>query len=223
VPVRTTAGVKPFTLIGTYGQIGNFFGPGLSQRDAAQLGAGRPNGYLIAAKDGVNTRVLRDELRTALTARYSLEIQTTDDIKEQAHAQLQGFFALAYALLAVAGLVGILGLANTMVVAVLTRTREVGMLRSAGVLRRQARAMVLVEASTLALVAYLISIPLGWLLSTGIIVSQREALGFSIDYVYAWVLLPVLLLGTLIVAGIASLIPARRIGRLQIVEALRFD
>jgi ABC-type antimicrobial peptide transport system permease subunit len=55
------------------------------------------------------------------------------------------------------------------------------------------------------------------------VVSQRTALGFTIDYVYAWSLLPVLLIGTLIVAAIASLVPARRIGRLEIVEALRFD
>lgn len=223
VDVRTTQGVKPFTLIGTYGQIGNYFGPGVSQRDAALFGTGRPNAFLVSVNDGVNTRVLRDQLREKLKPKYNVEVLTTDDIKEQAHAQLQGFFALAYALLAVAGLVGILGLANTMVVAVLSRTREVGMLRSAGTLRRQARAMVLVEASTLALVAYVISLPLGWLLSTGIVVSQRSALGFTIDYVYAWSLLPVLLLATLIVAGVAALIPARRIGRLQIVDALRFE
>ncbi len=223
VNVRTAQGIKPFTLIGTYGQIGNYFGPGLSTKDAALFGTGRPNGFLIDADDGVDTRVLRDEMRTALRPKYNIDVQTSDDIKEEAHAQLQGFFALAYALLSVAGLVGILGLANTMVVSVLSRTREVGMLRSAGTLRRQARGMVLVEAATLALVAYALSLPLGWLLSTGIVVSQRAALGFTIDYVYAWSLLPVLLLLTIIVAAIASLIPARRIGRLEIVEALRFD
>jgi putative ABC transport system permease protein len=223
VHVRTTAGVKPFTLVATYGQIGNYFGPGISVRDAALFGTGRPNAFLLSVKDGVNTHVLRDQIRTALRPKYNLEVQTTDDIKEQAHAQLQGFFALAYALLAVAGLVGILGLANTMVVSVLTRTREVGMLRSTGTLRRQARAMVLVESATLALVAYVLSLPLGWLLSTGIVVSQRSALGFTIDYVYAWPLLPVLILVAIIVAGVAALIPARRIGRLEIVDALRFE
>ena len=150
-------------------------------------------------------------------------MNTSSRIKEQAQAQLQGFFALAYALLFVAALVGVLGLANTMVVSVLSRTREVGMLRSTGALRRQARAMVLVEASTLALVAYLLALPLGWLLSTGIVVSQRATLGFTINYAFPWVLVPVLLLLTISVAGIASLIPARRIGRLQVVEALRFD
>ena len=83
--------------------------------------------------------------------------------------------------------------------------------------------MVLVEASTLALVAYVISLPLGWLLSTGIVVSQRSALGFSIDYVFPWRCCRSCCSSRCIVAGIASLIPARRIGRLEIVEALRFD
>jgi ABC-type antimicrobial peptide transport system permease subunit len=83
--------------------------------------------------------------------------------------------------------------------------------------------MVLVEASTLALVAFVLAVPLGWLLSTGIIVSQRAALGFTIDYVFPWGLVVAMVLLSLIVAGIASLVPARRIGRLQIVEALRFD
>jgi putative ABC transport system permease protein len=223
IDIRTTQGIKPFTLIATYGQIGNYFGPAVSTKDGALFGINRPNSYLVRAGSGVDTRELRDTLRSRLRPRYNLEINTTDDLKDFAHAQLQGFFALAYALLAVAGLVGILGLANTMVVSVLSRTREVGMLRSTGVLRKQARAMVLVESATLALVAYLISLPLGWLLSTGIVTSQRSALGFTIDYVYAWQLLPVLLLLAVIVAGIASLVPARRIGHLEIVDALRFD
>ena len=166
-------------------QIGNNFGPAFSISDAALFGAGRPNAFLVTVKDGVDPEhaASHDHPHAAAAPSTRLEVQTSDDIKDRRHAQLQGFFALAYALLFVAALVGILGLANTMVVSVLSRTREVGMLRSAGVLRRQARAMVLVEASTLALVAYLLSLPLGWLLSTGIVVSQRAALGFSIDYV----------------------------------------
>jgi putative ABC transport system permease protein len=221
--VRTNQGVKPFRLVATYGLIGNFPGPAIGVRDAGLFGAGRPNAYFVSIDQGTDAELLRKTIIQRLGTKYQVEVQTSDRIKEQAHAQLQGFFALAYALLSIAALVGILGLANTMVVSVLSRTREVGMLRSTGTLRRQARAMVMVEASTLALVAYLLALPLGWLLSTGIVVSQRAALGFTIQYVFPWVLLPVLLLLAVMVAAIASLIPARRIGRLEIVEALRFD
>lgn len=222
VRVRTTSGIQAFRVIGTFGQIGNTFGPIVGRADAALFGAGRPNGFLLTAKPGVSRNALANTIKRQLVAKYSVQVQTSDDIRSAAHAQLQGFFALAYALLFVAALVGILGLANTMVVSVLARTREIGMLRSAGTLRRQARAMVLVEATTLALVAYLIALPLGWLLSTGLVVSQRAYLG-TITYSFAWFLVPVLILVAVLVAAIASLVPARRIGRLQIVEALRFD
>lgn len=223
VRVRTSQGIKPFTLVATYGQVGDYIGPAFGVIDAPLFGAGRPNSFLLSVKDGVDDEAVRRTIISQLGDKYQIEVNTNARIKEAAQAQLQGFFGLAYALLFVAALVGVLGLANTMVVAVLSRTKEVGILRSAGVLRRQARAMVLVEASTLALVAYVLALPLGWLLSTGIVVSQRAALGFTIDYSLPWSLLPVLLFVTLIVAGIASLVPARRIGRLQIVEALRFD
>ena len=223
VKVRTSQGIKPFTLVGTYGQVGDYIGPAFGLVDAPLFGAGRPNAFLLSVKQGVDDEALRRTIIDRLGDKYQIEVNTNARIKEDAQAQLQGFFGLAYALLFVAALVGVLGLANTMVVSVLSRTKEVGILRSAGVLRRQARAMVLVEASTLALVAYVLSLPLGWLLSTGIVVSQRAALGFTIDYAFPWTLVPVLLFVTLIVAGIASLVPARRIGRLQIVEALRFD
>jgi putative ABC transport system permease protein len=221
--VRTTQGIKAFTLVATYAQVGNNIGPAFSIKDAALFGAGRPNGFLLKTDAGVDPEQMRRTIIEKLRPKYQIEVQTSANIKKAAHAQLQGFFGLAYALLFVAALVGVLGLANTMVVSVLSRTREVGILRSTGTLRRQARGMVLVEASTLALVAYVLSLPLGWLLSTGIVLSQRSGLGFSIDYVFPFGLVPVLLLLSLFVAGIASLVPARRIGRLQIVEALRFD
>ena len=223
VHVRTNEGIRPFTLAATYAQIGNNIGPAFGAKDAALFGAGRPNAFLVKVRDGVDPEALRRTIIERLRPKYQIDVQTSARIQQAAHAQLQGFFGLAYALLFVAALVGILGLANTMAVSVLSRTREIGVLRSTGTLRRQARAMVLVEASTLALVAYVIALPLGWLLSTGIVVSQRAALGFSIDYVFPLALIPVLLLLAIVVAAIASLVPARRIGRLQIVEALRFD
>lgn len=223
VNIRTNRGVRPFRLAATFAQVGDNIGPVFGIKDAALFGSGRPNAIMLRVGDGVDPEKVRTTILGQMRSKYQIEVQTISRIKEQAHAQLQGFFGIAYALLFVAALVGVLGLANTMVVSVLSRTREVGILRSTGALRRQARGMVLVEASTLALVAYVISLPLGWLLSTGIVVSQRAALGFSIDYVFPFGLVPALMLLSLFVAGIASLVPARRIGRLQIVEALRFD
>jgi putative ABC transport system permease protein len=118
---------------------------------------------------------------------------------------------------------GLLGLANTLAVSVLARTHEIGVLRSIGTLRRQVRQMVLAEALTLAVTAFVLAIPLGLLLSLGTAAAFRGTVGASIDVTIPWTFLPPLLLATVAVAAVASIIPARRAGRLEPVAALRFD
>ena len=223
IRVRTTEGVIPYRLAATYEVLGFGYGAVFSAAEATRFGAERPLGFLVGFGDGADADRIRDEILRTLGTRYQLFVDTPESIKAQGREQLQGFFGLAYAMLALAALTGLLGLANTLVVSVLTRTREIGMLRSAGALRRQVRGMVLVEAATLALVAFVLALPLAWILSASAISGQRQALGLSIDFLYPWGLLIPIGIAALFVAGVASLIPARRAGRLDPVVALRFD
>ena len=126
-------------------------------------------------------------------------------------------------ILVAAAAAGLLGLANTLAVSVLARTHEIGVLRSAGTLRRQIRQMVLVEAVTLASAAFVLALPLGLLLTLGTSAAFRGAVGASIELTLPWAFLPPLLVTTLVVAAVAALVPARRAGRLEPVAALRFD
>jgi len=96
-------------------------------------------------------------------------------------------------------------------------------LRSAGTLRRQIRKMVLVEVVTLALVAFVLALPLALLLSLATSGAFRSAIGAPLELTLPWTFLPVLLIATLAVAIVASLVPAHRAGRLEPVAALRFD
>ena len=99
----------------------------------------------------------------------------------------------------------------------------VRVLRSAGTLRRQIRKMVLVEVVTLALVAFVLALPLALLLSLATSGAFRSAIGAPLELTLPWTFLPVLLIATLAVAIVASLVPAHRAGRLEPVAALRFD
>ena len=221
--VRTSEGVRPYRLAATYEVLGFGFGAVFSAAEAARFGAERPLGFLLGFRDGANPDAIRDAVLKSLGTRYQVFVDTPESIKAQGREQLQGFFGLAYAMLALAAITGLLGLGNTLVVSVLTRTREIGMLRSTGAVRRQIRGMVLVEAATLALVAFVLSLPLAWILSASAISGQRQALGLSIDFLYPWGLVVPIGITALFVAGLASLVPARRAGRLDPVVALRFD
>ena len=152
----------------------------------------------------------RTRSATELGGEYDLIIDTPDSTKDFAFGQLRGFFSLAYVILIAAAVAGLLGLANTLAVSVLARTHEIGVLRSAGTLRSQIRQMVLVEAITLALVAFVLAVPLGLLLTLGTSATVRGAVGASVELTVPWGFLVPLLVVTLVVAALAALIPARR-------------
>ncbi len=223
VRLRTSEGVEEFDVAGTYAVVGPGFGVVAATVDADRFGAGRPNAFLVDVVDGSDVDSLVVAVAEELGREYEIILDTPQSTKDYAFSQLRGFFSLAYVILVAAAVAGLLGLANTLAVSVLARTHEIGVLRSVGTLRRQVRRMVLVEAVTLALVAFVLALPLGLLLSLGTSAAFRGAIGASIELTLPWAFIPPLLIATLAVAALASLIPARRAGMLEPVAALRFD
>jgi putative ABC transport system permease protein len=78
-----------------------------------------------------------------------------------------------YALLALAVVIGILGVVNTLALSVIERTREIGLLRALGLTRRQLRTVIRVESALIALVGGVLGIGGGYLLGA---MFQRAAL-----------------------------------------------
>lgn len=222
VELVTVDGPAPFTVVGTYAVVGGGFGAVVSAVDLDRLGGGRINGFLVGT-DGADADAVADAIRRGPGARHQLVVDSPGDTRAYAEQQLSGFFGLGYAILAVAAVISLLGLANTLVVAVIARTREIGVLRSYGAPRRQIRSMVTVEAVTLAAIALVLSLPLAAAMGVSIVKAQRATLGASIDFAFPWMLVPPLAVGALVVAAVASAAPARRAGRLQVVEALRSE
>jgi putative ABC transport system permease protein len=123
-------------------------------------------------------------------------------------------------MLAFSVVVSLFGMVNTLVLSVFERTRELGMLRTIGMTRRQARRMIRHESVITALIGAALGLPLGIFLAALVTqaLSQYDV-GMS---------LPV---GTLagftvvaVLAGIAAaVIPARRASRLDVLDALHYE
>ncbi len=222
VLVTTRGGVETFEVVGVYAVVGGGFGAVAGVADLDRLGAGRVNGFLVGT-DGSDPEVVAQAIRDTVAADRILIVDSPADTRAYAEAQLAGFFGMAYAILVVAAVISLLGLANTLVVTILDRTREIGILRSTGARRRQIRAMVTVEATTMAAVAYVLAVPLGGMLAFGIINVQREQIAAGISYQYPWGLVVPLGLVTVVVAGLAAVAPARRAARMEIVDTLRYE
>ena len=127
---------------------------------------------------------------------------------------------LLYVLLGLSVVVSLFGMLNALALGVFERTRELGMLRAVGLERRQLRRMIRNESVVIALIGGVIGIGLGLVLAA--IIAQAlsdEGVSFAVPWgpVIAFAIVAAL-------AGVvASIMPARRAGRLNVLEALQYE
>ncbi len=129
--------------------------------------------------------------------------------------------ASAWGTSSLALLIGILGIANTMVMSVFERTREIGILRALGWKRGHILALIELEAVVLGLSGGILGIALGWGALNALATLPQTA-----SFVSASIRWPLLVqaLGIAVLAGlIAGAVPAWRAGQLLPVDALRYE
>ncbi len=149
-----------------------------------------------------------------LRAMPAEERASDNQIVKLAHASAWGTSALAI-------IIGILGIANTMVMAVFERTQEIGILRAIGWRRRQILALIQLEAAILGLVGGFLGIAFGWC-ALRVLAALPET-GSLVSASLRWPLLAEAM-GIAVLAGlIAGAFPAWRAGKLSPMDALRHD
>jgi putative ABC transport system permease protein len=143
---------------------------------------------------------------------------TNEQFIKQQEGQVDQLLGLIYALLALAIIVSLFGIVNTLVLSITERTRELGMLRAIGMSRRQVRRVIRYEAVITAVIGGIIGLALGVVLS---ILVTRAIDDFSLS-IPVGQLIFVLILSAL--AGVvAAVLPARRASRLDVLESLAYE
>ncbi|MER6100260.1 FtsX-like permease family protein [Streptomyces sp. NPDC001728] len=158
---------------------------------------------------------------TEVADRYGRpDVQTREEYAESSAGGIDMMLTLVYALLALAVLIALLGIANTLTLSVHERTRELGLLRAVGQTRAQLRAMVRWESVLVAAFGTLGGLTLGGFLGW-VLVRASEGSGDS-AFVFA---LPVVRLAAVALVGllagaVAAGRPARGAARLEILRAI---
>jgi putative ABC transport system permease protein len=154
------------------------------------------------------------------TAFPTAEVLDQQELKESREEQVQQLVNLFYVLLALAIVVSIFGIANTLALSIHERTRELGMLRAIGMSRRQVRTMIRYEAVITALIGAMLGMVLGVVLAA-LIAQPLKDEGFVLSYPIGTLI--VMLVLAALLGVVAAIAPARRASRLNVLEALQYE
>jgi putative ABC transport system permease protein len=164
-----------------------------------------------------------DAAVSTVTKRFSApDPQTRDEYIDSVGSEIDQMLAMVYGLLAVAVLIGLMGVGNTLALSVHERTRELGLLRAVGQNRGQLRSTVRWESVIVAVFGTVGGLAVGTFLGWGLMRAINAQEGFGLFAVPVTSVAVILVLAA--VAGVVAAVrPARRAARLDILDAIATD
>jgi putative ABC transport system permease protein len=160
-------------------------------------------------------------VNAALRAYPNLLIQTRAQFEKAQQASVNQLLGLVYVLLALAVLIALIGIVNTLMLSVFERTHEIGLLRAVGMRRRQVKAMIRSEAVILSIFGAIIGVVIGTALGVAFSSSLKQQ-GITDIVVPFGSLVLFLVIAALLGLGAASW-PARRAAKLDVLAAIATD
>ncbi|MDQ0684318.1 putative ABC transport system permease protein [Streptomyces achromogenes] len=173
-----------------------------------------------SAKDGQQDAAYT-ALKSALHDYPQYVVRDQTDYKQELKDQIGQLLNLIYGLLALAIIVAVLGVVNTLALSVVERTREIGLMRAIGLSRRQLRRMIRMESVVIALFGALLGLGLG--MGWGATAQQLLALQGLDVLDIPWPTIIGVFIGSAFVGLFAALIPAFRAGRMNVLNAIATD
>ncbi|MET9123990.1 ABC transporter permease [Streptomyces sp. NPDC004528] len=164
----------------------------------------------------------KNRLEKALGDNPAIQVQDKKDISNGIAQMFTLILNMLYGLLAMAVIVAVLGVVNTLAMSVFERSQEIGMLRAIGLDRKGIKRMVRLESLVISLFGGVLGIGLGvffgW--AAGELLGSRMA---TYELVLPWARMAVFLLLAGTVGVLAALWPARRAARLNMLTAIKSE
>jgi putative ABC transport system permease protein len=155
--------------------------------------------------------------------RYNLKFETEDDFRTRSRQLSDSFAALSDTAVLVGVVVAALGVVNTLLMNVLERRREIGMLRALGMTRGQILRLVLSESAALGILGGSLGIVLGAWLSRFAVTSSTSLSGYELPHVFPGQAIVTSVMIALVVPLLAGLWPAWRGAQANVAAAMRSE
>ena len=179
--------------------------------------------FSVKLAPGSDAEVVAQVIARRYEKREGIQVLATQTFKEGVMAFYNRLTSLFNVLGVVGVVIGTMGLLNTMTMNILERTRELGILRAIGSLRRQVLRMVLAEALIIGMVSAIYGILFGYILSRVLVTVANLISGYDLQYAFSASPYLLSLLIALGVSQLATLAPARRAARVNIIQSLKHE
>lgn len=173
---------------------------------------------LVKAKPNADLEAMRGDLEKATKQFVIVQVQDREQYKGTQGKQIDTLLGVLYGLLALAIVIAILGIINTLALSVVERRREIGMLRAVGMQRAQVRRTIYLESVLIAVFGAIVGVLLGLALGTGFLRTLRDQ-GLS-EISVPWMQVVAMLVGSAVVGVLAALWPAVRAARTKPLDAI---
>lgn len=180
--------------------------------------------FRVYLRPGASESDVKRRIHEKLGGHSRLFVLTNRDLRRYILRLTDQWFGITYVQIAVAMIVAILGIVNTLTVSITDRRRELGVLRAVGGLRSQIRRTIWMEALSIAAIGLILGLALGSAqLYYSIEVARRDLAGLRLDYEYPFMMAAYLLPVMLGAALLSALVPAESAVRGSLVEALEYE
>ena len=184
----------------------------------AKTGLERQDNQLnVMMQPGADSATVLSDLKKVTDRAKIVEVFDKASFADQIRGQVNQLLYMIYGLLALAIVIAIIGIVNTLGLSVIERTREIGLLRAIGMSRARLRRMITLESVAIAVLGAVMGMALGLVIGVLLrqaLADQLTSLGLPIGQLMMFLVIAV------VVGVLAALLPAIRAARLNVLAAI---
>ncbi|MEU9513088.1 FtsX-like permease family protein [Micromonospora sp. NPDC048169] len=222
VPVQLSRGdARTYTVSGIY-ESSQLTNPvTLPPQAAADFSIPQPIQGFLQLAPGTSVDAVQPQIERLLADSPEVSVADRAGFIEQQTGQLDSLLQMIQILLALAIVIAVLGIINTLALSVLERTRELGLLRAIGLRRAQTMRMITVEAVVISIFGALLGVVVGTGLGAAVVEALKDE-GIT-DLVLPWGQMVTFLILAAIIGVVAAVLPAIRAARINVLGAIAHD
>jgi putative ABC transport system permease protein len=222
VPMQLSRGeIHKIKIIGVYSKSDVIGGLLVSSDLIKDFKVAQPTMGYVTVAPGTSVDTVKAQVDTLLVDSPEVTVADRSGYVDQLSAQFNTLLTMIQVLLALAILIAVLGIVNTLALSVLERTRELGLLRAIGMRRGQTMRMVTVEAVVISVFGALLGLAVGTGLGSATVRALKND-GFT-DLAFPWTTMATYLALAALVGVVAAVIPAIRAARVNVLAAIAHE